>query len=237
MKTSVLIVAHNEEKYIKRCIESVLAQTKKPDEIVVIAHNCTDKTIEIAKKFKEVKVVDYQGPRGVVFARIKGVEVVNGEIIACIDADSFAHKKWLERLLSSFGKKDVVAVGGYVSLIGANPEKSVSVYGAFFSIWFFFLSPWFQSDYHFYFWGANFAFRKSTYEKIGGLDPLVELNKKWKLNYWTDDLYLSLAFEKEGKVVFSPWAKVWSHIAEEDQPNRGKEMDDDRKKLFDHFKI
>lgn len=48
MKTSILIIAHNEEKHIRECIESILSQTQEADEIVLIAHNCTDNTVKIA---------------------------------------------------------------------------------------------------------------------------------------------------------------------------------------------
>lgn len=51
MKTSILIIAHNEEAYIQDCIESVLVQSKKANEIILVAHNCTDKTIKKAKKY------------------------------------------------------------------------------------------------------------------------------------------------------------------------------------------
>ncbi|MBU2103620.1 glycosyltransferase, partial [Patescibacteria group bacterium] len=77
MKTSVLIIAHNESKHIAGCIESLLSQTMQPDEIVLINHNSTDATGEIARKYP-VTVVDYEGPEGSVYARIKGFETVQG---------------------------------------------------------------------------------------------------------------------------------------------------------------
>ncbi|NTV41573.1 MAG: glycosyltransferase family 2 protein, partial [Candidatus Moranbacteria bacterium] len=57
MKIALTIIAHNEEKNIEKCLFSALAQTLKPAEIIVVCHNCTDKTEEIARKFKEVKTV------------------------------------------------------------------------------------------------------------------------------------------------------------------------------------
>ena len=49
MKTSVLVIANNEEKHIEDCLKSLTNQTQKPDEIVLIVHNSEDKTLEIAK--------------------------------------------------------------------------------------------------------------------------------------------------------------------------------------------
>lgn len=54
MKTSILIIAHNEEAHIRECIESALHQSQKADEIVLVAHNCTDKTVDIAQEYPEV---------------------------------------------------------------------------------------------------------------------------------------------------------------------------------------
>lgn len=59
MKISVLIIAHNEGLHIAECIASILNQSKKPDEIVVIVHNSTDKTLEIVRNYKEVQAIEY----------------------------------------------------------------------------------------------------------------------------------------------------------------------------------
>jgi glycosyltransferase involved in cell wall biosynthesis len=117
MKTSVLIVAHNEEVHIKNCIESVLKQTLIPNEIVVICHNCTDATVSIARSFEAVRVVEYQGPEGVPYARIKGFEEVIGDIVACLDGDGTVRQTWLENITAPLIKdKTVSLVAGYVIL-------------------------------------------------------------------------------------------------------------------------
>jgi glycosyltransferase involved in cell wall biosynthesis len=54
IRTSILIIAHNEEIHIDECLASIVNQTKKADEIILIAHNCTDRTVEIASKYREV---------------------------------------------------------------------------------------------------------------------------------------------------------------------------------------
>jgi glycosyltransferase involved in cell wall biosynthesis len=59
MKTSVLIIAHNEESHIGECIESILAQSRTPDEIVLIVHNSSDRTLEIARNYREVRAIEH----------------------------------------------------------------------------------------------------------------------------------------------------------------------------------
>lgn len=233
MKISVLIIAHNEEKYIQECLESVLRQTLNPDEIVLIAHNCTDQTERIAKKYTSIKTISYQGTPGHVYARLRGFESVSGDIIACLDGDSVAHKNWLKNLTGPFRKQHIVAVGGYVKLDGSLAARLTS--------WrFFFLNPRFNPKFHFYFWGGNFACRKNDYEKIGGFKPFLKIKPDLGLNYWADDAYLSLALEERGLVVRSSGAISCSptDVKKESQwLKRGWLMDQDRKKLFKYFKI
>lgn len=56
---SILIIAHNEENHIRECIESALGQSMKADEILLIAHNCTDRTVNIAQEYNEIQVHEY----------------------------------------------------------------------------------------------------------------------------------------------------------------------------------
>src|SRR4051812_47843466 len=61
-KTVVVVPAHNEQDSIGRTIEALLAQTRRPDRIIVVADNCTDKTVQIAKRFgRRVTVVETVG--------------------------------------------------------------------------------------------------------------------------------------------------------------------------------
>ena len=91
MKThiSVIIPAHNEEKYIRRCIHSI----KKADErfkgnteIIVVCNRCTDKTAQIAKE-NGARVL-FNEDRCIAKVRNAGIDAANGKIIVTIDADN-----------------------------------------------------------------------------------------------------------------------------------------------------
>ena len=91
MKThiSVIIPAHNEEKYIRRCIHSI----KKADErfkgnteIVVVCNRCTDRTAQIAKD-NGARVL-FNEDRCIAKVRNAGIEAAKGKIIVTIDADN-----------------------------------------------------------------------------------------------------------------------------------------------------
>ena len=93
MKISVLIIAHNEEKYIAQCLESILNQTKHPDEIVLLVHNSTDKTLEIAESFGNRVTILRKGKdclsQGVSSTRNKGLKVATQPYICFLDSDDF----------------------------------------------------------------------------------------------------------------------------------------------------
>lgn len=89
-KFSVIIPAHNEEKYIGKCIEAIIkaAENVKPfeTEIILSANRCTDKTAEIAHGYG-AKVLPNEY-RTISAVRNCGVNSAEGEIIVTIDADS-----------------------------------------------------------------------------------------------------------------------------------------------------
>lgn len=207
MKISVLIVAHNEEKNIRACLASVAQQTLTPDEVVVICHNCTDATEDMARSFSNVKVITYNGPEGVPYARIKGFETVTGDIVACLDADSTASPTWLSCISESLLKsKDTVLVGGYVIITN-------NLYSRLSSLWqFVLLRRVFREKINYFVWGSNFACRKLDYEKVGGIEPLINLKEELGLNFWAEDYYLSCALQEVGALDFALGAKSFTKI-------------------------
>ncbi|MCL4416910.1 MAG: glycosyltransferase family 2 protein [Actinobacteria bacterium] len=112
MKISVVIPAHNEEKYIERCLKSLMDQDEKADEIIVVNSNCTDRTIEICKNYPVTILDEFE--KGIIPARNKGFNAASGEIIARCDADTIVPKDWIKKIKQHFINKDIVAVGGPV---------------------------------------------------------------------------------------------------------------------------
>lgn len=232
MKIALTIIAHNEEKNIEKCLFSVSAQTLKPKEIIVICHNCDDKTFEIASKFKGMQVIDFKGLEGVVYARMKAYESVssNIDLIAATDGDCFLSKKWLENLTKPFADGKVVATGGAVYFTNSIWANVMSLA--------FFPNLFLHRNYSFYFWGANHAFRKNAYEISGGLSELVKVSKKINLYRYTEDCFLSLLLGKYGTVQFASNSFVYSKapkINEFEWLRRSQWQKSDRIKLFKYF--
>lgn len=89
IKVSVIIPAHNEEKYVKRCINSIKESAENfgyPVEIIVVCNRCTDNTEIIARENGAVTVIN--NDRCIALVRNTGINAAKGEIIMTIDCDN-----------------------------------------------------------------------------------------------------------------------------------------------------
>ncbi len=101
MKThfSVIIPAHNEEKYIKRCIDYIWAADSVfpgNTEIIVVCNRCTDKTESIAKENGAIVLTNED--RCIAKVRNTGIKAAHGKIIVTIDADNRMTKGTLREI-------------------------------------------------------------------------------------------------------------------------------------------
>jgi glycosyltransferase involved in cell wall biosynthesis len=85
---SVIIAVFNGGRFLKQAIKSVINQTYKNIEIIVIDDGSTDNSAEIAKSYSEV-IYKYQANSGVASARNAALQIVKGDFIAFLDADDF----------------------------------------------------------------------------------------------------------------------------------------------------
>ncbi|MBD2627212.1 glycosyltransferase family 2 protein [Trichormus variabilis] len=99
---SVIIPVYNCEKYLAEAIESVLAQTYQPLEIIVIDDGSTDTSAEIAKGFGSVVQYCCQANSGTAAARNRGIELAKGDFFAFLDADDFWVEDKLTRQMAAF---------------------------------------------------------------------------------------------------------------------------------------
>ncbi len=83
---SVIIPVYNSEKYLAEAIDSVLAQTCREFELIIIDDGSTDRSREIATSYPNVNYV-YQQNKGVAAARNRGIQIATSEYLAFLDAD------------------------------------------------------------------------------------------------------------------------------------------------------
>lgn len=106
---SVIIPAYNVEEYLARCLDSVLAQTHRELEVLVINDGSTDGTAAIADAYaaKDSRVrAIHQANAGLVAVRDRGIELAAGSYVSFVDGDDEIEPDMLERLLANAQKHD-----------------------------------------------------------------------------------------------------------------------------------
>ena len=104
-KVSVLIPAYNAEKYIEKCIQSVVNQTLKDIEIIIINDGSLDNTKDVIKQFvqdKRIRVIDKKNS-GYGATLNLGIKEAKGEYISIVEADDFIDESFLKKLYSFSG--------------------------------------------------------------------------------------------------------------------------------------
>ncbi len=101
---SIIVPVYNIEKYLSRCIESVLNQTYKNWEAIFINDGSIDNSLKILEEYKKrdrrIKIIDKKNA-GSGAARNDGIENSNGEYIAFLDSDDWYEKDFLEKLYNN----------------------------------------------------------------------------------------------------------------------------------------
>ncbi|MFA5576800.1 MAG: glycosyltransferase family 2 protein [Tissierellaceae bacterium] len=114
---SVIIPIYNSERYLERCIKSVLNQSYNNIEIILINDGSTDLSGQICKDYitkdKRIRLIE-QANRGPSAARNRGLEVLEGELVLFVDSDDYIDGRMIESLVKEIqaSKVDLV-ISGY----------------------------------------------------------------------------------------------------------------------------
>ncbi len=97
---SVIIAAYNSEKFIRRCLLSVISQTHQNLEIIVIDDGSTDKTVDIIRSINDsrIRLIQRQQNYGISLTRNHGIDIAKGKYIGFIDADDFIDPDFYQKL-------------------------------------------------------------------------------------------------------------------------------------------
>lgn len=114
-KVSVIVPVYNSEKHIERCIDSILNQTYKDTEIILINDGSNDHSLDILNNYKEkysnIIVVDKEN-EGVALTRNLGIKLATGKYIMFIDNDDYIDVNYIETYINNIGDNDIL-IGGY----------------------------------------------------------------------------------------------------------------------------
>lgn len=206
MKVSVFIPVFNEEKYIEKCLESLISQEEKPSEIIVVDNNCTDKTVEITQKFGAIVVKEEK--QGMIHARNAGFDAAKHEIIARTDADSVLPPDWILKIKEHFKDPNLGALSGPAFYFGIPILSGISgfvVFVVFGVMEILFGHPLLA--------GPNMVLRKSLWERVKK-DVCMDDKKVH------EDIDLSIHLAKIAKIKYDwnfcirttrgRWAKIFT---------------------------
>ena len=121
MKVSVIIPVYNVEKTLPRCIDSVIGQSLKDIEIILVDDGSPDKSPEICDEYrcKDSRIKVFHKPNeGLGYTRNYGIERAQGEYVAFVDSDDYIASDMLDKLYNTAIKEDAdVVYGGYYRVI------------------------------------------------------------------------------------------------------------------------
>lgn len=107
-----LVPAYNEEEYVEKCLESLLDQDYPSDKLEIIAINdgSTDSTLEKMKKYSDrIQIIDKENT-GKASSLNQALEMVETDLVGCMDADSFAGEDFVKSMAGYFEQEDVKGV-------------------------------------------------------------------------------------------------------------------------------
>ena len=121
-KVSVIVPVYNAEDYIEKCLDSLINQSLKDIEIIVVDDGSTDDTYKVVSKYKEKIKLIKQKNGGVASARNKGLSVAEGEYIAFVDSDDWVELDMFSKLYNKAIENDYDAVECNFKYVDDNEE-------------------------------------------------------------------------------------------------------------------
>lgn len=113
MTASVVIATYNRADLVRRCLEHLGAQTRRPDQIIVVDASADRATRDVVSAFDQVEYLrNERGPGSTATSRAIGIARCTGDIVAFVDDDAMADPDWLEQLLRRYADPTIAAVGG-----------------------------------------------------------------------------------------------------------------------------
>jgi glycosyltransferase involved in cell wall biosynthesis len=212
---TTIVCAFNEGTFLAPCLHSLLAQTRPPDELIVVNNASTDDTGSVAQSVAGVRVID-EPRKGLVVARETARLAATGDVLAYVDADCRAPLRWLERIERRFERRPALAavtgpyrfydwdwfgralICGYDYLV-APPTHALVHRGLGIGA---------------ILYGGNFAVRRGALEQIRGFDPTIEFHG--------EDTNLGRRLTPVGSIAVARECWVWTSARRYRAMGRGK---------------
>jgi glycosyltransferase involved in cell wall biosynthesis len=176
-KVSILLPSYNYEKYIKEAIDSVLKQTYKNWELIIIDDGSSDNSVNIIKSYKDKRIIFHtQKNQGVTKTLNRALDISSGDYICFLDADDVYHPEKLEKQVEMM-KSGYDMVTTQVEAINDEGEPSND---KFFNLWWNTFNPKivFGKNIEFNFFNGNYLCKSALMLKRELFDKYGKFNTK-----------------------------------------------------------
>jgi glycosyltransferase involved in cell wall biosynthesis len=203
---SVVIPTYNYARFLGRAIESVMAQTVAPIEIIVVDDGSTDETPEVLARYANHVTALRRMNSGVASARNAGISVANGDLVAFLDSDDVWRPTKLERQLELQARyPECGAVGCGVEVVDAagstlrilefkdatgSPRERLRAFAL--------RQRWVGGS------SSGALIPRHVLASVGGFDATLEAAEDW-------DLWLRIGVDYPVRNVPEPLTQVWDH--------------------------
>jgi len=194
---TVVIPSYNDAAMLRSCLDALAAQTRAPDEIVVVDNGSTDETSAVGRAAGARVVVEPL--RGTLPASAAGFDAAHTDLVARLDADSVPPEDWIARVVAAFeGDPELCWLTGPGDFYGASrvvhwvaEHLYIGAYKAFIG-WLLGHPPLF---------GSNLAFRAEAWQAVRG-----EVHRTVREVH--DDFELAIHMPPNHRVRFDPTLRV-----------------------------
>lgn len=209
---SVVILNYNGERFIRDCLDSVIADTYSPKEILLIDNASSDRSLAIAYDYQEqISIWPNEGNFGFPKGCNEGIRVARGDIIVLLNIDTIVQPGWLESLVKTIVDDESVGAAGSKLLFfdGETLQFAGGVMEANGLTKHIGHGECDEGQHDQprecdYLTGASLAIRRDLLDKLGGLDEGFPL--------YFEDLDLSMRIHQRGyKTVYCPDSVVWHY--------------------------
>lgn len=203
---SVIIPAHNEERTIAACIESLLENNYPWKQVIVVDDGSTDNTFRVASQYgNKITLLTRTKSSMKAYALNYGLQAVKGEIVITVDADTIVAWDFLKIVAAYFENTLIIAGSGNLRVLNADSNLLTRLQASEY-VTAFDIGRRLQSMFNtlLIIPGAVGVIRREILESMGGYDPLIG-----------EDFDMTLKVHKaKGKVIFMPEAYAWTDVPE-----------------------
>lgn len=181
---SAAMCVKDEEKHIAKCIKSILNQSFKNFELVIVNDGSTDNTDRVIKQFNDTRIRYFKNIKnlGIAKSRNKCLRLCRGQYVFFTDGDCVVSKDWIAQGLKVLEDSNCVGVEGKIYYVSEKYKPTFSDHfgcnpcgGAFMT--------------------GNIAYKRSLFESFGGFDERYS---------YLEDLDFGLRIVKTGRIAFNP---------------------------------